>query len=154
MINKNNLEALRAIGIRRSEIRAELERLREEDSDLAIAETVLGKLYGDAADSVVFTTDLAVGKAGVAATLPRVQSARPRNQRELVIEALRLSKHPWLRTHELAELIAQEFSVDIPMRNLRPLLSVMKQEGDLIRDGRLVGLQERPALQHRRHTSG
>lgn len=125
MVMSNALATIRA---RREEIACAIAALHSEDDELAITEAVLMRFNG-----------------GVqAATKPLARRGpRPRTQREFVLEALASSETPWLRSSEIARLVKRRWGVIVPEPSLRPLLSVMKQQKIIVRNGRLVALRER-----------
>lgn len=133
-------DVLSSIRARRAEIaraveerRAELEKLRAEDACLAkteeeyVTEFRGGGVRGVAEDRAAF-------------------EAAPSNevsQREAVLIALRRSDRAWLRSHEIAAAAKRYCGKTISERSLRPLLSVMKRDGEIARNGRLIALKQR-----------
>lgn len=122
-------DALASIRARREEIARAVALLQSEDEELAITEEVLQRFTG--------------GGAGGAKRAPLRRSPRPRTQRELVLDVLASSESAWLRSHEIAKLAKGRWGAVIPEPSLRPLLSVMKQQKIIVRNGRLVALRER-----------
>jgi hypothetical protein len=112
-------------------------RLSAEDGELAIAEGVLQRLGGEG--------------SAQSTRLPPAETrmAMPRSQREYVLDALRWAEPTWLASAEIVHVVKARWGVKIPERSLRPLLTVMKRNGDIVRDGRLLALPER-AMDERR----
>jgi hypothetical protein len=129
-----NLEAVR---FRRAQVSDEIRRLKAEDAQLQIAEQVLRRLTPEA---FVGATPIAQRAA------PRPGSRKPttpRSQRDLVLRVLQDCDDPWLSTREVIDQIKQKWSVAIPEKSLRPLLSLLKRDGDIVRHGRVVALADR-----------
>lgn len=118
------------IQARRDEIARDIERLRLEDEELAIAEQVLERLGG------------AEPRPRRAVPAPQAANA-PRSQRELVLDALEASAEPWLKAKEIIALVRKRWSVAIPEKSLRPLLTMMKNQRLIERRGRLLALRHR-----------
>lgn len=121
---------------RRVEIARMIEALRAEDEELAIAEEVLGRL----ADG-----EPRPRHAPHAIATPRARAADdpPKSQRELVLDALAASPTAWLRTRDIITVANKRWGVAIPEKSLRPLLSVLKNARQIVRQGRVVALPER-----------
>jgi hypothetical protein len=118
--------AMSAVRTRRQEIGRTIQRLKAEDRDLATAEEVL--------------TRFEAGRGGLASE-PVDNSSL--SQRALVIKLLSTSDSEWLRSGDILLQIKERYGVDIPERSVRPLLSVMKGAGVIVRRGRLVALADR-----------
>lgn len=132
------------IQARRDTIAREMERLRFEDEELAIAEQVMERLAG------------AEPKPRRPLATPQAANA-PRSQREFVLDVLETSPEPWLKAKEIIALARTRWSVVIPEKSLRPLLTVMKNQRLIERRGRLVALRRRArggALDPHRRVSG
>jgi hypothetical protein len=125
-------DALTVIRTRRAEIVRAIELLRVEDDELATTEAVLQRLGGKPGEAL-----------HAAMELQAHQWARPRSQREFVLDVLASSPTPWLRTREIVKHAKARWGVSIPEASLRPLLSVMKRQKLLVRQGRVVALRER-----------
>ncbi len=122
-----NIAAIRA---RRAEIARQLAKLQAEDDELALVEQVLRRFSGE--------QESAPHASGVRQLL-----MRPRSQREFVLDALSASDAVWLRSDQIVSLARKRWGVAISERSLRPLLSVMKREGHIVRQGRMLALPER-----------
>jgi hypothetical protein len=125
-------DPLITIRTRRSEIARAIELLRTEDDELATTEAVLQRLGGQVA-----TVARPSGEAQ--------RWARPRSQREFVLDVLSNSDSAWLETREIVRQAKARWGVSIPEPSLRPLLSVMKRRNVIVRRGRVVALRERAA---------
>jgi hypothetical protein len=133
------ISPLNAIAAKREEIRTEIDRLKAEDADLVRAEEVLSRLNPGQAPA-----------ASARLKAPRQEPVRaslahrpPKSHRELVIAALGHAPKPWLRSNDIIEIANQRWGAVIADKSLRPLLTVMKREGVIVRDGRWVALRER-----------
>lgn len=129
---------------RRDVIAREIERLRLEDEELAIAEQVMERLGG------------VEPKPRRPLAAPQAANA-PRSQREFVLDAPETSPEPWLLAKEIIAIARTRWSVAIPEKSLRPLLTVMKNQRLIERRGRLVALRRRArggALDPQRRVSG
>ncbi|MEZ5960632.1 MAG: hypothetical protein R3C30_09440 [Hyphomonadaceae bacterium] len=118
------------IQARRDEIAREIERLRLEDEELAIAEQVLERLSG------------AEPRPRRPQPTPQAANA-PRSQREFVLDALETSPEPWLKAKEIIAMARKRWAVVIPEKSLRPLLTMMKNQRLIERRGRLVAIRHR-----------
>jgi hypothetical protein len=125
-------DALTVIRTRRAEIARAIELLRVEDEELATTEVVLQRLGGETG---------AVSRPGT--ELQAHRWARPRSQREFVLDVLANCDTPWLRTREIVKHAKGRWGVSLPETSLRPLLSVMKRQKLIVRQGRVVALRER-----------
>lgn len=123
---------------RRIEIARAIEALRAEDEELAIAEQVLGRLADGAPSPRHAQAPLAI-----AAPRARTADGPPQSQRELVLDALAASPAAWLRTRDIIMVAKKRWGVTIPEKSLRPLLSVLKNARQIVRQGRVVALPER-----------
>jgi hypothetical protein len=128
-MTEKNLGALLS---RREHISRQIAKLRAEDAELSIAERVLRRLLGGA----VFED---------AADKAQRANAAPKTQKDIVIEVLRVDETVWMKSGEIVEAARRRLGADIPERSLRPLLSVMKRDGLIVRQGRLIALNGRQA---------
>jgi hypothetical protein len=128
-----NHDALDAVQARRDQIARELEELQSEDAQLAIAEQALARLYGDTSSSS------ARARAYPAPT------QFPQTQREVVLQTLRDTPTPWVQSRDIVESAKLRWGIEVPEKSLRPLLSVMKSQGEIVRRRRLIALPERAA---------
>lgn len=132
------------IQARRDTIAREIECLRLEDEELAIAEQVMERLGGTEP------------RARQPFATPQAANA-PRSQREFVLDALEISPEPWLKAKEIIAIARKRWSVVIPEKSLRPLLTVMKNQRLIERRGRLIALRRRArggAIDPHRRASG
>lgn len=125
------MTTIAVIRTRRAEIAQQLARLKAEDEELAMAEQVLRRF-----------SDRGAAEAPQAASV-RQRLLSPRSQREYVLDALAHSEHVWLRSDQIVALARKRWGVSISERSLRPLLSVMKRDGQIVRQGRVLALPER-----------
>ncbi len=167
---KVDLEAVRA---RRARIEREIEMLRAEDRELMIAEAALVRLAelltgahsqpvprqsetgeltgGEAPDAQERASELAAAKAapgiltqGSALNVPsRTGWTRPLSQRDYILMALNDAPECWLSSAEVQALVRDRWGAAIPTQSMRPLLTNMKQKGDIVRRGRLIASQRR-----------
>lgn len=125
-----NIAVIRA---RRAEIARQLAKLKAEDEELALVEQVLSRFaHRDTQDGAPHSS------TGV-----RQRLLSPRSQREYVLDALSASDAVWLRSDQIVALARKRWGVVISERSLRPLLSVMKRDGQIVRQGRVLALPER-----------
>lgn len=122
------MSPLAAIAARRLEIQNEFERLKAEDIELARTEAVLSR----------FSTPRRASP-----NPPRPSHSHPKSHREIVIAALGSSPTPWVRATDIVGVAKTRWGIAIAEKSLRPLLTVMKREGAIARDGRWVALPER-----------
>lgn len=127
-------DAISVVRARRLEIARAIAELQDEDKDLETAEQVLVRLSG----------------AGPAAAAPSKPSARaPRgpsgrlSQRALVLEVLGSSEEVWLKSGAIAQAASRLSGAPVPELSLRPLLSALKRESVIVRDGHKVALRAR-----------
>jgi hypothetical protein len=142
------MPSISAIRARRSEISQQIERLRAEDEELRAVERVLQRLSAPRADEgeVLVLPDSGEGRS-------RLRDFRtPRSQREFVLDALATSEQAWLRSDEIIEHARKTWGVVISELSLRPLLSVMKRDGQIVRQGRALALPERAQSGRRQRT--
>jgi hypothetical protein len=59
------------------------------------------------------------------------------------LQALETSQKAWVSAAEIIDLVRAQWGIVIPERSLRPLLSNMKGEGEIVRAGRVVALYSR-----------
>lgn len=124
-------DTLAVIRARRSAIKTEIAALHSEDGELAAAERGLARLIG--------------GRARPAARPARVLGRRGRkpatgdkSQRELILAVL--GNADWLDLNDIVLAIAREHGVSVAKRTISPLLSALKREGLIVRQGRKVAL--------------
>lgn len=125
-----NAFTIRLIQDRRTEIARLIAELQAEDSDLASSAKMLAN--GRIVESNTSSAD-SVGESGV----------RPvRGQQALVLAVLRRSPSIWMDMAEIAA--ALEFAkTPIKKSSLQPLLSKMRSEGVVAKDGLKVAIPER-----------
>ncbi|MBL8544348.1 MAG: hypothetical protein JNJ63_11135 [Hyphomonadaceae bacterium] len=135
------------IRARRAEIALQLESLRAEDGELAAAEAVLSRLAGAERSVSSGSSRRRAPPPSQAPSQTPAQARRtrplPRSQREFVLEALRTCTPPWRRTNDVLDDIFARWGVRIAAKSVRPLISGLKREGVIERQGRLIALAER-----------
>lgn len=129
-----NKDALNAVQNRREEIRRELEQLRHEDTQLEIAERALSQL-----GSRVGRNEALSARERPAPTSGRA----PTSQREVVLQVLLESHDVWLRSGDIVDIARRRWGIKVPEKSLRPLLSIMKGQGLIMRNGRLIAATQR-----------
>lgn len=133
-MNSPDLQSVRA---RRAEIAQLLRTLKTEDADLAVAERVLLQLTPD-------------GSPPPKQRLTRRgRQEGGKSQRALVLEALAQSKSEWLDVAGIISYVAKNHAIAIPRKTLSPLLTYLKNDGLVVRDGRRVALKSRIATKKR-----
>lgn len=123
-------DALNVLKARRAEIARELERLRREDQELAAVETVLDRY---AEGEFVLHSERMV---------PAARST-PKSQREMVLAVLEDCIPPWVSSGDLVREARSRWGLEVDIKSLRPLLSVMKNENLIARAGRQLALKRR-----------
>ena len=122
------LDIIRA---RRAEISQQRKVLGIEDDELAIAERVAERLIGAS------ETGATIANASMAA-------APPKTQTELVISTLRASVDPWFESSgALHDEIQRIHGIDIRSGSLLPVLTSLKKERTIVRDGPKIALTSR-----------
>lgn len=113
--------------------RADLARQRaaldKRDAELAIAEKVLAELEGAVASPAPSTMELLL-------------SAPTASRRERVVEALS-GERVWMTSREINNAIAKRHGMLIKSTSLLPMLTNLKNEGVVVRDGDKIALKER-----------
>jgi hypothetical protein len=134
-------DALSIIRARRNEIAAAIADLEDEDKDLGTAELVLARLAGGvSAPKPPGASSLKTASAPPSANEAKV---RPSSQRGMVMEVLRDSGEAWLASGDLIAEVQKLWGAQVPEMSLRPLLSTMKRERVIVRDGHRIALRER-----------
>jgi hypothetical protein len=131
-----NDDALSLIRSRRSEIKAERQRLDAEDAELDTAEKTIARL----ASLHRRTTDPWTVGAPWSVPTP------PKTQKEFVLHTLANSENAWFENiHQLHDAVAKA-GKDIPMSSFQPLISTMTNEDKLlVKDGSKIALATRAA---------
>jgi hypothetical protein len=138
------MASITLIRARRAEISQQLARLKAEDDELAIVEQVLSRFSNAVAGSGGVDGGMTTfGPAPVPGSTHTRLFQTPRSQREYVLDALATSDEVWLRSNEIITQARKRWGVTISERSLRPLLSVMKRDGQIVRQGRVLALRER-----------
>jgi len=142
-----NAPVLQAIEDRRAEIAAQLAALKNEDNELAIAESALKRLLvrGPVGPPAQRTLRTIAQKTATRGKRGRAPKFGDKSQRELVVDALQRAKTPWLDTATIIQTVHATDGIELPKKTLSPLLSVMKREGVILRQGRSVALKQRIA---------
>jgi hypothetical protein len=125
-------DALNLVHARRLEISRRIAELQAEDKELATTETVLSRLHEGAQT-----------KAKPAATKKAAANARPTSQRECVLSVLESCEPAWISGNDIVAAARQRWGFEVPQRSLRPLLTLMKRERQIVRNGRLIALPGR-----------
>jgi hypothetical protein len=136
-----NPTLLATIAHRRSEIASQIEALKLEDADLAVAQRAVTRLL----QRIAHAPSAPTLSSGI--TRPAKRGRAPkfgdRTQRDLVVAALADAEPPWLGADGIIAAVKAADGVALPKRTLSPLLSVMKREGLLTRQGHQVALISR-----------
>lgn len=128
-------DVVSVIRARRAEIAAAIAELQDEERDLSVAEQVLTRLKGEEAPRL--------SSARASANEARPRSAQPKSQRGMVEEILRLSSKAWLKSDEIVSEAHRLWGARVPELSLRPLLTTMKRQHIIVRDGHRIALRER-----------
>lgn len=131
-------DAISVVRARRLEIARAIAELQDEDKDLETAEQVLARLSGAGPGGA----SSGKAKSARAAGAPKPASGRP-SQRALVLEVLRSSEEVWLKSGAIAQAASRLSGAPVPELSLRPLLSALKRESVIVRDGHKVALRAR-----------
>jgi hypothetical protein len=148
---------LKSIQSRRQEIIQLVDRLKNQEAELANAEAVLQRL---AKTNIWQATKASSTKAFARGAAPkksaRAETPKPRttkraaagrrdgsSQKDLVLAALKGAQSAWLTTGELVTAIKRAHKVELPKKSLSPLLTVLKRSGAIVRDGRRVAAASR-----------
>lgn len=127
-------DAISVVRARRLEIARAIAELQDEDKDLETAEQVLVRLGG--------AGPAAAASSKSSARAPRGASGRL-SQRALVLEVLGSSEEVWLKSGAIAQAASRLSGAPVPELSLRPLLSALKRESIIVRDGHKVALRAR-----------
>lgn len=123
------------------EARADLARqraaLERRDAELAVAEKVLAE-FGD----VTVSTPPQSVQQTQQRTLDIILSSPPASRRERVLQALSGEK-VWMTSAEINRAIAKRHGMLIKGTSLYPMLTVLKNEGVIVRDGDKMALKSR-----------
>lgn len=117
------------IRAKRAELARQRAALEKQDAELAIAERVLAEMEGVKASSPQQTFEI-------------VLSAPSGSRRERVLEALGGDKI-WMTSAEINNAIAKRHGVLIKGTSLYPMLTNLKKEGVIIRQGDRMALKGR-----------
>nr|WP_314525519.1 hypothetical protein [uncultured Brevundimonas sp.] len=131
------MNTLQQIRDRRAQIAADKQALEVEDAELAAAERVVLRLESGQTHQL---TGHAVASTAVTGTLTVV---RRRNNKESVVQALAESSSPWLESGEINEAIAKLTGEPLKISSLYPLLTNLKKDGVLVRQGNKLALTAR-----------
>lgn len=97
-----------------------------------------------AGEPATFKAAPGVRTQGSALEVPsRTGWTRPLSQRDYILMALNEAAECWLSTGEVQALVRERWGAAIPTQSMRPLLTNMKQKGDIVRRGRLIASQRR-----------
>lgn len=126
-------DVLNALRAKRMEIARSIELLRSQDEQLAQMEETVQRMNSTAVRGV----------SEERAVFHPTPASRPASQREAVLAVLASSQRAWLRSGEIIAEAQALWGIAIPKLSLRPLLSVMKKDGEIERSGRLIALKKR-----------
>lgn len=130
------MSTLQQIRDRRAQIAADKQALEVEDAELAAAERVVLRLEAG-------TTHQLSGNATVSTAASGTLTVRRRNNKESVVQALTESSSPWLESSEINDAIAKLTGEPLKISSLYPLLTNLKKDGVLIRQGNKLALTTR-----------
>jgi len=151
-MSRVNIELVRA---RRARIAREIELLRAEEAELALAEAALERLARSIGVEPPRSEDLdqlekgltALHQASVAeiGREPKSDSGwvRPATQRDYILKVLEEASPPWVHSRDIQAVARERWGVVLPIQSLRPLLTSMKTKGVIVRKGRLIALRRR-----------
>lgn len=122
------MEALNQLRARRQEIARLKAELDKEDQDLSVAERVFLKLSG--VEIVVQPREPLIDRL-------------VRGNKALVVAALEDEPQPWMTADQIRSAIERTRGHLIGKSTLFPLLTAMKNEGLIVRNGRVVALATR-----------
>ena len=125
------MESLQRIRTERAEIARQRAAMDRRDADLAVAERILSEIEGDAAHQ----------------TLPlnamlSVMPASGVSRRDRVVESLSGEKI-WMTSAEINEAIAKRHGAPIKTTSFYPMLTTLKNDGVIVRDGERIALKSR-----------
>lgn len=123
---------LQKIRDKRAAIAQQRAALERQDAELAIAEKVLRE-FANADHASAFGGDVG---------LPVLARAPSGSRRERVLEALS-GETVWMTSKEINFAIAQKYGVYIKGASLFPMLTALKNEGVIVRDGSKMALKSR-----------
>jgi len=135
-----NTSFLLAIRSRMAEIRVQRQALDSEYGELETAERVAQRLEPILA---VKTETDTTGAKSKGSERPANGTA-PKRQTDYIKAVLKSSENPWCASFQvLHDEIKRIYDVDIPNNSLHPLLSKLKSEGVIVRNGLALALKER-----------
>jgi hypothetical protein len=123
------MEPLARILARIEAIKLERSKLDAEEADLAAAVRVLRKY----------------GPTPASSAAPIVQEMIERNatKAQIAVEVLQESSNPWMTANEVRRFFSEKRGEDTPMSSISPLLTKLKDDGLLVRNGLHVALRSR-----------
>lgn len=125
---------------RRAEIDRQRAALDTEDQELAVAERVAERL------EPFVRAGAPNAETGSTVTNAVLAAGAPKTQPELVISTLKASAGPWFESsNALHDEIQRIHGVDIKSGSLLPVLTNLKNEGIILREGPRIALAERVA---------
>lgn len=130
------MSTLQQIRERRTEIAKARQSLDAEDAELATAERVLIRMGNGSQHASLFDAPSPVFD------MP-VLTSRKITNRDLVVEALSRSPHAWLESSEINGELSKMGRPIIKSATLYPLLTLLKNEGTIVRDGAKLALKAR-----------
>ena len=116
-------------------------------ADLEIAERIVLR-FGQAANDQRPSDDEIADLLGNVAveqkpTMPRLNINGVLTTRALIVSVLRQSPDVWMTANEISERASSIKGRDVPLATVSPALSLMKNDGLIVRDGLKVALAER-----------
>ncbi len=121
---------------RRAQIVKQRAALIEEDEELEIAERVLSRLV-QVGEPRQREHEIKFEVAPVFA-----MRSKP-TMKEMITKALRESDRLWISANDVQRAVSLTKGTDVPMPSISPILSVMKKEGTIRRDGLKIALASR-----------
>ena len=144
-------DPIAALRARRAEIARALEALEAEEAELATAEAVLLRLAPPSARAKLASlasppphAPRAQPRSFAPAEIPpaRRRALRQSSQRARVLEILATCNPAWVTIDDIVRIAARR-NFKISVNSLRPRLTLMKDDGEIVRDRRLIALRER-----------
>lgn len=116
-------------------------------ADLEVAERIVLRFGQAASDQRPSDDDIADLLGDVAVeqkpTIARLNINGVLTTRSLIISVLRQSPDSWMTANEISERASSIKGRDVPLATVSPALSLMKNDGLIVRDGLKVTLAER-----------
>lgn len=143
MIRQRRIAAERGI----ADAEAAIVTFRQQLADLAAAERVMKLVSGDApAQFALHMLDIAEPPrffGGGPAVYQVDNPYRPNTNKAFLWQALSNAENPWMTANEARDIASKLKGADIPMSSVSPMLTEMKDDGNIERDGMRVALASR-----------